>query len=350
MKNYTTILINWYQKNKRNLPWRENTDPYHVWISEIMLQQTRIEAVIGYYHRFMKELPNIASLASVNDDKLLKLWEGLGYYNRAKNLKKAALEIVNTTNGKFPTTYVDILKLPGIGEYTASAISSICFNEPEVTIDGNVLRVYTRFNNDKRNIDEAKTKKEIRAELMNIIPKESGNFNQGMMELGETICLPNGTPKCEICPLSKDCLARKKNTYLNIPVKNKKKFKKIENYTVLLFYYQNEFAIYKRTEESLLNKLWAFPMIEENLSLKELKKYLTKEQISYKAINSGPKNIHIFTHKKWQMQSYFIEISKKENLSKYNWIKELDIENTYAIPTAFQPFKQAMIERMKQKK
>lgn len=350
MKEYSKVIVSWYQKNKRNLPWREDKEPYHVWISEIMLQQTRIEAVIGYYHRFMKELPNISSLASVDEEKLLKLWEGLGYYNRAKNLKKAANEIMINFHGKFPTTYVDIIKLPGIGEYTASAISSICFDEQEVTIDGNVLRVYTRFYNDVRNIDDPKIRKQIHKELMNIIPKESGDFNQGLMELGETICLPNGLPKCKICPLAKDCLARKQENYLNIPVKNPKKEKKVEIYTVLLFNYQDELAIYKRTKESLLNKLWSFPMIENNLTIQELKKYLNKEQISYKNISLGPKNIHIFTHKKWQMQSYFIELSTKETLSKYTWIKELDLENTYAIPTAFQPFKQAIIEKIKNTK
>lgn len=350
MKDYTTIIVNWYKQNKRSLPWREDTNPYHVWISEIMLQQTRIESVIDYYYHFMEVLPDISSLASVNEDKLLKLWEGLGYYNRARNLKKAAIEIMTNYHGKFPTTYVYIIKLPGIGEYTASAISSICFNEPEVTIDGNVLRVYTRFYNDTRNIDEAQSKKAIRTELMNIIPHESGDFNQGLMELGETICLPNGLPKCDICPLSKTCLARKEQSYLNIPVRNPKKEKKLEFYTVLLFKYQDSFAIYQRTKESLLNKLWAFPMIENNLTLKELKKYLNQEHISYKDISLGPKNIHIFTHKKWQMNSFFIELTTKENLSDYTWITKLDLENTYAIPTAFQPFKQAIIERMKNQK
>lgn len=350
MKDYTQIIVNWYKQNKRNLPWREDNNPYHVWISEIMLQQTRIEAVINYYNRFMEYLPDISSLASVNEDKLLKLWEGLGYYNRARNLKKAAIEIMTNYHGKFPTTFVDIIKLPGIGEYTASAIASICFNGSEVTIDGNVLRVYTRFHNDTRNIDDTKTKKAIRAELMSIIPQESGDFNQGLMELGETICLPNGLPKCNICPLSKSCLANKEQSYLNIPVKNPKKEKNTELYTVLLFQYQNSFAIYKRTNESLLRKLWAFPMIEHNLTLKQLKEYLYKENISYKKINVGPKNIHIFTHKKWQMNSFFIELTTKENLSNYTWITELDIENTYAIPSAYQPFKQAIIERMKNKK
>ncbi len=344
MKDYSQIIVNWYQQNKRNLPWRQDTDPYHVWISEIMLQQTRIEAVINYYHRFMKELPNISDLSHVEEDKLLKLWEGLGYYNRAKNLKKAAIKIMTKHHGKFPTTYVDIIKLPGIGEYTASAISSICFDETQVTIDGNVLRVYTRFHNDTRNIDDAKTKKAIHDELMKILPQKTSDFNQGLMELGETICLPNGIPKCNICPLAEDCLAKQNQTFLKLPIKNHKKEKKIDTYTVLLFKYQNTFAIYKRTKESLLNNLWAFPVIENRKTLKELKTYLNNHHISYCKIKIGPQNTHIFTHKKWQMQSFFIELTSKDNLSQYTWINKLDLENSYAIPTAFQPFKQAIIE------
>lgn len=350
MEKYSKKIVDWYELNKRNLPWRKDTNPYHVWISEIMLQQTRIEAVINYYHRFMTEIPDIATLAMIEEDKLLKLWEGLGYYNRAKNLKKAAIKIMNEYQGKFPTKYVEIIKLPGIGEYTASAISSICFNESQVTIDGNVLRVYTRFYNDTRNIDDMKTKKEIRDELMRIIPKESGDFNQGLMELGETICLPNGIPKCNICPLAKNCQSRKENNYLAIPVRNPKREKKIETFTVLLFKYQDEFAIYKRTHESLLNNLWSFPMLENSLTISELKNYLEKQQILYKEINLGPKNIHVFTHKKWQMQSFFIEVSTKENLLDYTWIKKFDLENTYAIPTALQPFKQAVIKSMETQK
>ena len=219
MQNKLTSLSTWYQENKRSLPWRVDKNPYHVWISEIMLQQTRIEAVIPYYQHFINNLPTIHDLACIEEDKLLKLWEGLGYYSRAKNLKKAAQIIESEYQGIFPKNYEEILKLPGIGEYTASAITSICFNQKEVTIDGNVLRVYTRFFNDNSNIDDVKVKKEIRKHLMNLIPNDAGNFNQGMMELGETICLPKGLPKCQECPLNQACLAYKKKTYQTLPQK-----------------------------------------------------------------------------------------------------------------------------------
>ena len=344
MENYAETMVEWYIKNKRNLPWREDNLPYHIWISEIMLQQTRIEAVIDYYKRFIKEIPNIESLASVEEDKLLKLWEGLGYYNRAKNLKASAIQIMNNYQGNFPTEYTEILKLPGIGEYTASAIASICFKEKQVTIDGNVLRVYTRFYNDTRPIDEVETKKNIREKLLAIIPENSGEFNQGLMELGETVCIPTGIPKCEICPLSKDCLAREKNTYLTLPVKKSKKEKIEEQYTVLLYKYLDLFAIYKRTETSLLHNLWAFPMLEKFLTLTQLKKYLKEQNIKYESITTGPNHCHIFTHKKWNMNSYIIEVSSIDNLSKYKWVNKKELEEKYAIPTAFQPFKKKILE------
>ena len=214
MNSVVDELLIWYEQQKRNLPWRNDINPYHVWISEIMLQQTRIEAVIPYYERFMKELPIISSLASVDEDFLMKLWEGLGYYNRARNLKKAAIKIMNEYDGIFPNTYSEIIKLPGIGEYTASAISSICFGEKQVTVDGNVMRVFTRFYNDSSNISKNNTKKKIHDKLLSILPVDVGNFNQALMELGEVVCIHNGIPKCNDCPLRRSCQSYKNSNYL----------------------------------------------------------------------------------------------------------------------------------------
>ena len=185
MEQMNLYLLNWYQQNKRDLPWRKDQNPYHVWISEIMLQQTRIEAVIGYYDRFIKRLPSIQDLAQINDDELLKLWEGLGYYTRARNLKKAAIMIMEEYDGIFPNTFEQTMSLPGIGEYTASAIGSICFSLKEVTIDGNVLRVYMRLQNCYDNVDDLKIRRKVRNELQKIMPEEAGDFNQALMELGE---------------------------------------------------------------------------------------------------------------------------------------------------------------------
>lgn len=338
MKKYTETIVNWYQQKKRMLPWRESSTPYHVWVSEIMLQQTRIEAVKNYYTRFIKEIPDIAALATISEDKLLKLWEGLGYYTRARNLKKAAQKIIDDYQGEFPTTYVEILKLPGVGEYTASAIASICFNERQITIDGNVLRVYTRVKNDYRPINESKTKKDIHDELLAIIPENSGDFNQGLMEIGETICLPNGTPKCEICPLKDICQAYHKGTYSYLPVKSPKKEKSQEYYTVLLYQYQGLYAIYQRTTEKLLNNLWSFPMTDNITSLPKLREYLAKEQIDYQTISKGISSTHIFTHKKWHLNSYLIKLNHPTNLENYRFVSLAEIKNTYAVPTAYKPF------------
>lgn len=346
MKNWTKNVLTWYRENKRQLPWRKDRDPYHVWISEIMLQQTRIEAVIGYYDRFMQEIPTIFALAEIEDEKLLKLWEGLGYYNRARNLKKTAQIIVEKYKGNFPTTYLDLLTLPGIGEYTASAISSICFQEKKATVDGNVLRVYMRYYNKSDNISEEKVRKSVKEELEKILPKNSGDFNEGMMELGEVICIPNGIPLCKKCPIKQECLARKNNSYLNLPVKNKKKEQKKLYYTVLLFNYREKIAISKRINQSLLNNLWSFPNLEGNYSLSDIKNYLENKDIKYKNIEEAPSYTHTFTHQKWEMKSYKIELENKweeENII----FKDIEtIKEEYAIPTAFQPFLKYLITKI----
>lgn len=324
-------ILNWYQKNKREFPWRKDKNPYHVWISEIMLQQTRIEAVIDYYERFLKEIPNIQTLSLIEEDRLLKLWEGLGYYNRARNLKKAAQKIMEKYQGNFPEEYEDILSLPGIGEYTAGAISSICFQKKEVCIDGNVMRVYARLNNSDIDVQDPKERKKVALEIKKILPKETGNFNEGLMELGETICIPNGTPKCSSCPLKSTCKAHKEKKETILPRKIIKKKQKEEKYTVFLIQWNNQYALQKR-ENNLLKNMWEFPNQKGNTTKKEIKNK-NKEIIS---IKNGPTNTHIFTHKKWIMKSYQIKVEKKQ--SNYTWSTLENIEMKYAIPTAFKPF------------
>lgn len=328
-------LLNWYQKNKRDLPWRKDQNPYHVWISEIMLQQTRIEAVIGYYDRFIKRLPSIQDLAQINDDELLKLWEGLGYYTRARNLKKAAIMIMEEYDGIFPNTFEQIMSLPGIGEYTASAIGSICFSLKEVTIDGNVLRVYMRLQNCYDNVDDLKIRRKVRNELQKIMPEEAGDFNQALMELGETICLPNGIPKCSECPLKNFCKSYQNDTYLELPIKNKKKDKKEEKYTILLFYYKSQFVLEKRKESGLLQNLWQFPNIQGHLTKKQLENYLKENKIKFLKVKKSVSYTHIFTHKRWNMISYIVELDKNDYNMNWNDLKTL---KERAIPTAFMPF------------
>lgn len=331
MKDCVKLILNWYSKNKRNFPWRENQDPYRVWISEVMLQQTRIDAVISYYLRFMKRCPTISSLSEISEDELLKLWEGLGYYSRCRNLKKAATVIMEKYHGIFPNEYQDILSLPGIGEYTAGAISSICFQKKEVCVDGNVMRVYSRVCNMDIDVKDIKEKKKIEVELQKILPENSGDFNQGIMEIGEVLCLPNGMPKCEICPLQKNCLAHLLKRELEIPKSTLKIEKKIENRTVFLMIFNEKIAISKR-EEELLKNLWEFPNELGKISLSKMKERFPDAL----SIQKGISYTHTFSHKKWNMISYIIHLNSFD--SSYTWVSFQELEDVYALPSAFLPF------------
>ncbi len=254
-------IVKWYQEQKKILPWKQDKEPYHIWISEIMLQQTRIEAVKKYYTRFMKELPTIQHLAKVSDEKLLKLWEGLGYYNRAKNLKKAAIQIEENYKGQMPTSYAELLNLSGIGEYTAGAIASISYQEKVPAVDGNVLRVVSRVIASKDDVLLPETKKRITKKLLEIMPDESGDFNEGLMELGEKICLPNTIPLCEKCPIQQFCIANKEKLTNEIPVRIKKQKRKVEKRTVFIVKYKDEIAIRKREKTGILANLYEFPNV-----------------------------------------------------------------------------------------
>ena len=331
MKNCVDLILKWYNEQKRPLPWRRDKDPYHVWISEIMLQQTRIEAVIDYYERFMKRLPTIQDLSEVSEDDLLKLWEGLGYYSRARNLKKAAIKIMNEFDGVFPSNYEDILSLPGIGEYTAGAISSICFDLPEVAIDGNVMRVYCRVENLDLDVGDPKTKKLIGEKIKENIPASSGDFNQGIMELGEVVCIPGGVPKCDICPLKYHCLAHVNNRECLIPRKGNKTKVLEKEYTLFLMKCGDKFAIRKR-DNGLLKNMWEFPNQEGFLTYDEVKEIIPGIQ----SIKLSITNTHVFTHRKWFMNSYLIEVEKE--FGDYLWVSIPEIESKYALPTAFMPF------------
>ncbi len=331
MKNCITLILHWYQEHKRELPWRKDIDPYHIWISEIMLQQTRIEAVIDYYNRFMERVPDIKSLSEISEDELLKLWEGLGYYSRARNLKKAAIHIMEKYDGIFPNHYEDILSLPGIGEYTAGAISSICFQLPHASIDGNVMRVYSRIHNLDIDVRDLKVKKDIKKKIEEILPKESGDFNQGIMELGEVLCLPNGVPKCNECPLKYHCLAHLNGCETLIPRKTSKKEKLEEEYTLFLMKCGKKYALHKR-EDGLLKNMWEFPNQKGFLTYDEVIEIIPGIQ----KIELGITNTHIFTHKKWFMNSYYLETNHE--LSEYQWYTLEEIQESHALPTAFRPF------------
>ena len=249
-------LLEWFDSNKRELPWRDDPKPYYVWVSEIMLQQTRVEAVKGYFSRFLGELPTIEALSNAPEDKLMKLWEGLGYYNRARNLQKAAKVVMEQYGGELPASYEELLKLPGIGSYTAGAVSSIAFQLAEPAVDGNVLRVCKRVAGSFDDVTKDKVKKELEQDIRRIIPVDRpGDYNQALMELGAMVCIPNGKPLCEQCPVSHLCEANRKNLWEQIPVKPAKKARKIEKRTILLLEYQDRIAIRKRGKKALRGKM-----------------------------------------------------------------------------------------------
>ena len=336
-KEMLSLLADWYPAHARNLPWRKDREPYHVWLSEIMLQQTRVEAVREYYHRFLTELPTVYDLAQVEDDRLMKLWEGLGYYNRARNLKKAAQTIVSEYAGEFPDTYEEILSLSGIGTYTAGAIASICFELPTPAVDGNVLRVYTRVMEDFSNIDRQSVRNRIREELKADYPKgKCGIATQSLMELGATVCVPNGAPKCEVCPLKDICLASANGTWRELPVREEKKKRKIIQKTVLVMQCGERYAIRKRPKTGLLAGLWEFPNADLVLNTQQAVDLASEWKAAPKQIKMKYQYTHIFSHVEWHMDAYYIECENKPQ--DFIWVTLEELHAQYALPSAFRPF------------
>lgn len=332
-------ILEWYIQNKRDLPWRRDQNAYHIWISEIMLQQTRVEAVIPYYERFLKRIPDVCSLAKVPSDELLKLWQGLGYYSRARNLQKAAQILAQDGKTELPLTYHELLKLPGIGTYTAGAIASIAYQEVVPAVDGNVLRVMTRYLGQKDNISDAKTKKKYEQLLLkHMSKKHPGDFNQALMELGATICIPNGNPRCNICPLQEKCQAYQKGLLAILPIRNAKVKKRLEERTVLIFTYKDQVVIQKRPTTGLLASLFEFPNIESHYTIEQVKQYLKEQNILYQRIQNGPPARHIFTHLQWNMISYKIDLSYPCKKKQWIWATREQLKQNYSIPTAFSKF------------
>lgn len=334
-------LISWYRDNKRTLPWRENATPYRVWVSEIMLQQTRVEAVKPYYERFLKELPTVESLAEASEDRLLKLWEGLGYYNRVHNMQKAARQIMVDFGGKFPTTYEGVRSLKGIGNYTAGAICSFAYGLPKPAVDGNVLRVLTRLTGDDADIMKQSTRKRMEEALEKVIPKSAASdFNQGLIELGAIICVPNGQPKCGECPLAFLCQAKKEGCIEKYPVKAKKKERKIEKKTVLVFFDGEKMAINKRGKDGLLAGLYELPNVPGHLKADEVISYCKSIGLMPVRIEELTNAKHIFSHVEWHMKGYFVKVDELEKTNQKNFlfIHPKEIEKEYPIPSAFEKY------------
>lgn len=336
MRKLPGALLPWYERNKRDLPWREDKEPYHVWLSEIMLQQTRVEAVKGYYRRFLQALPTVQALSEVEDALLLKLWEGLGYYNRARNLKKAAIEIMTRYGGVFPTTYGEILSLPGIGDYTAGAIASICFSQPVPAVDGNVLRVIARICNENTPIDTPAYKKSVQERLAKIYPAQAGEFAQALMELGATLCGPNWAPRCDECPCAQFCKAYAAGTAEKLPVKLPKKDKKQEKRTVFILSCGDRYALQRRPERGLLAGLWEFPNVTDALSMQEGITVVENWGLKPVQLLKKVQRQHIFTHIRWEMTGLYMEV--QEPLGGFVWHTAEEIEAQAALPTAFRQF------------
>ena len=333
-------LLSWYGEHARILPWREHPGAYQVWISEIMLQQTRVEAVKPYFFRFMEELPDVKALAQVEEQKLLKLWEGLGYYNRARNLKKAAKIVMEEYGGILPASYEELLTLPGIGNYTAGAIASIAYGISVPAVDGNVLRVISRVLADREDIGKASVRHRIWDSLKASMPKgRAGDFNQGLMEIGAMVCVPNGQPKCRECPLESVCLAGKKGLWDGIPCKTPKKPRRVEERTILLIQSGQQIAIEKRPGHGLLASLYQFPNYEGRWKQEEVVKFLEERcgeaggTGCIKEVVPAGEAKHIFSHVEWHMTGYWILTEAIP--SAYLSVEKKELFEKYPLPNAF---------------
>lgn len=345
MKDIFSAIIEWHKINRRSMPWRDDPTPYHVWLSEIMLQQTRIEAVIPYYHRFLSALPTIKDLSECDDDKLMKLWQGLGYYSRARNLKKSAIIIERDFCGELPADRKLLTSLPGIGDYTAGAISSISFHLGEPAVDGNVLRVYARLKEDDLNVLDLSSRKKVTEILRQDYPlgENSKLLTEGIMELGETLCIPNGEPRCYDCPVQKYCKAYQHKTTALYPVKAQKQARKRLQRTVLLLECKGEIALNKRKNKGLLAGLYEFPCIEKKMSIHDVEEWLISQNISFGKVVPVGEAKHIFTHLEWEMTGYYVDCSSK--IKDFTYASREQIEKDIPIPTAYAYYKKILYQK-----
>ena len=355
-------LLTWFAKNARILPWRRDPSPYHVWLSEIMLQQTRVEAVKEYYLRFLSVLPDIPSLAAAEEDTFLKLWEGLGYYSRVRNLHRAALVVMEEHGGQLPAAYEDLLALPGIGPYTAAAVASFCYGEKRPALDGNLLRIFARVTGYGEDILKGPAKRAAEAffgGLMEALPEDlssfspegearqeifrkatpAGAFNQALMDLGALICVPNGTPRCGECPWQEDCRARKEGRERELPVRLAKTKKKTEKKTVFLIHYRGAVVLRKRPATGLLAGLYEFPNAEGHLSRREVADFLKEMGIAAVRMKALPPGKHIFTHRIWDMTGYEVYADEwpafGEQRPKLFLAEKEELVTRWSLPGAF---------------
>ncbi len=329
-------LLPWYAANARVLPWRADTQPYRVLVSEIMLQQTRVEAATAYYLRFMEALPTVEALARASEQTLFKLWEGLGYYTRARNLHKAAKLIAGEYGGVFPDTAEGLRALPGVGDYTAGAVASICFERAAAAVDGNVLRILARITEDASPIDGEKRKKEAARRLVGVYPATGrGAFTQALMELGATVCTPT-SPKCGACPAVGFCFAQKNGTVSLLPVRRPKKARKAQERTVFALVCGGKLALTKRPGTGLLAGMWQLPDAEGALDAEQALAAARAMGCAPKKAAELMRHTHVFTHVEWHMLCYRIECGACA--PGLVWETPENIRARYALPTAYRVF------------
>ena len=350
MENISPALLDWFYKNRRSLPFREDPTPYHVWLSEVMLQQTRVSAVLPYYYRFLEALPDIPALAACEEEKLHKLWEGLGYYSRVRNLQKAAKLVCAQYGGQLPADYAALLALPGIGEYTAGAIASISFGLPVPAVDGNVLRVFSRLYNDPGVITEPAVKKAFTARVMEHQPPEkAGDYNQALMELGALVCVPNGAPLCGQCPLAESCLARAAGTTAQLPQKAKPKPRKIVPVTLALVESPAGFLVQQRPQKGLLAGLWQ-PVLWEDTTLTAAETAARLAALGLDCTGAHftplPAAKHIFTHIEWHQSGYFLTVPEQPAPAGCVWAGKEQLEAAYTLPGAFKVYKKLLLTKL----
>lgn len=336
-REFQEEILSWYHEHRRTMPWREKPLPYYIWISEIMLQQTRVDTVIPYFHRFIEKYPDIRSLAESDMDELLKYWEGLGYYQRVRNLRFTAIDLMENHGGRLPGTYDELVKLKGIGAYTAGAIASEAFGEKVSAVDGNVYRVMARLTGERGDIRDRIVMTRLKETAENLLPdKDTGDFNQGLIELGALICIPKGSPKCGLCPVRSHCRAYEENLQDEIPLRRRNKERKIEERTVLLMDADGRYAIRKREEGKLLAGLYEIPHEEGFYSKEEVEALIEDMGMEVISIEGLEDRKFLFTHIEWRLKGYHIRIRREQGDFIFETLE--NISNNYTLATAFRDY------------
>lgn len=345
--DFADKILYWYDNHRRVLPWREDPTPYHVWVSEIMLQQTQVQTVLPYYERFTAALPDVATLAAVDQTRLHKLWEGLGYYSRADHLHEAAELVMAEHDGLIPDAYDALLMLPGIGPYTAGAIASIAFGQRVCAVDGNVLRILSRMTAYDGPINVASAAKPLHLLAQSLVPAHRpGDFNQALMDLGAMVCSANGAPHCKECPVAEGCLAKARSLTGVLPIKKPKKPRSIEQHAIIIFISDGKVWIQRRPQGRLLAGLWEFLDLPESFNEDKLKSFLQDHALQPRAIHALGAARHIFTHKEWHMTGWMVELNEPFSPDRGRWVTVDSLDTTYAMAGAISFYRSRLFDTL----